>query len=202
MDVCALHLQLNCLCSDAGETLFPFQEEDEKLVAFAGLRALPAKRPVSHGIFEKKWDSDIGKERIFLPSDASMVDVAHLGLEVLKDELEKLGLKCGGTLEQRAGRLWRIRGLVGPDVSKFLSRPENQDLVAGKPKEKRRNMDVSVQLVLDRERERQEKKARKTQGPLLPGLERKIGQKSLPKLEVKEREVGKKVPERDEFDKL
>lgn len=131
-----------------------------------------------------------------------MAEVEDLGLDLLKEELEKLGLKCGGTLQQRAERLWRMRGVVGCDVPKFLSMPENQDLVAGKSKEKRKNKDVSVQLVLDREREREEKRARKTQGPLLPGLERKVGQKALPKREVKHREGRQTRTERDEFDKL
>ncbi len=143
----------------------------------------------------------MGMERIFIHAGASVAEVEALGLEVLKDELVKLGMKCGGTLQQRAERLWRVRGVAGQALTGLLER--NQDLIATNTKEKRRNRDVSVQLVLDREKEREQKKARKTQGPLLPGLERRVGQKSLPKPEVgKYFREGHTKLERDEFDTL
>jgi len=180
-----------------------WQEEDANLASFAGLRELPAKSPANHGVFDKKWDADLGMERIYVHAGASVAEVEALGLEVLKDELVKLGMKCGGTVQQRAERLWRVRGVTGQALTELLEQPQNQDLIAGKTKEKRRNQDVSVQLVLDREKEREQKRARKTQGPLLPGLERRVGQKSLPKPEVgKSVREGHKRPERDEFDKL
>jgi splicing factor 3A subunit 3 len=37
-------------------------------------------------------------------------ELEALGMERLKNELDALGLKCGGTLEQRAARLWALRG--------------------------------------------------------------------------------------------
>jgi splicing factor 3A subunit 3 len=37
-------------------------------------------------------------------------ELEALGMERLKNELDALGLKCGGTLEQRAARLWTLRG--------------------------------------------------------------------------------------------
>ena len=62
------------------------------------------------------WDDAFGQERVFIDADASMQEVEALGLEVLKDELSKIGMKCGGTLQQRAERLWHIRGLCENEV--------------------------------------------------------------------------------------
>ena len=39
-------------------------------------------------------------------------ELVSLGLEALKNELQGLGLKCGGTLEQRAQRLFATKGAV------------------------------------------------------------------------------------------
>ena len=36
------------------------------------------------------------------------MQVEELGLNVLKDELSKLGMKCGGTLHERAGRFFKL----------------------------------------------------------------------------------------------
>ncbi len=40
----------------------------------------------------------------------SVEELEALGLERLKEGLESLGLKCGGTLSDRAKRLWSVRG--------------------------------------------------------------------------------------------
>ncbi|XP_056266888.1 splicing regulator SDE2 isoform X2 [Pseudoliparis swirei] len=45
---------------------------------------------------------------------ASVDQLESLGLEVLKEELMSRGLKCGGTLKERAQRLFSVRGLT-PD---------------------------------------------------------------------------------------
>ena len=39
-------------------------------------------------------------------------------MERLKEALEALGLKCGGTLQDRAGRLWSVRGKKPEDYPK------------------------------------------------------------------------------------
>ena len=44
----------------------------------------------------------------------SAVELEGLGLLRLKDELMKVGLKCGGTLQERAARLFAIRDIVDP----------------------------------------------------------------------------------------
>jgi len=39
----------------------------------------------------------------------SQEDLEALGADYLKHELMRLGLKCGGTLKERASRLWQIK---------------------------------------------------------------------------------------------
>jgi len=63
------------------------------------------------------------KPKEFDPIDLQKIatneDLQALGLEHLKAELTTRKLKCGGTLEQRAERLWTVRGppeLLGEDV--------------------------------------------------------------------------------------
>jgi splicing factor 3A subunit 3 len=43
-------------------------------------------------------------------------ELEALGLERLKEGLMSLGLKCGGTLRQRAERLWSVRGKKADDI--------------------------------------------------------------------------------------
>jgi hypothetical protein len=86
-------------------------------------------------------------------------------VSLVQDELSKLGLKAGGTLQERAARLWRTRGVFSiKDLVK-----EAPELAAGGNvggKKRGRRADESVKLV----EERAERKLAKQQGPLLPGL--------------------------------
>lgn len=43
-------------------------------------------------------------------------DLAALPLDRLKAALQALGMKCGGTAQQRAERLWSVRGLPQADI--------------------------------------------------------------------------------------
>ncbi|XP_029913358.1 splicing regulator SDE2 isoform X3 [Myripristis murdjan] len=43
-----------------------------------------------------------------------------LGLDVLKEELSRRGLKCGGTLAERAARLFSVRGLTAEQIEPAL----------------------------------------------------------------------------------
>ncbi|XP_041641262.1 replication stress response regulator SDE2 [Cheilinus undulatus] len=63
------------------------------------------------------------------PADASHVDLSSvsspseleaLGLDVLKAELMSRGLKCGGTLAERAARLFSVRGLTPDQIDPAL----------------------------------------------------------------------------------
>lgn len=50
----------------------------------------------------------------------SVSSLEMLGLDVLKSALMERGLKCGGTLEQRAQRLFSIKGLSVDQIDKSL----------------------------------------------------------------------------------
>uniref|UniRef100_H3CLU1 SDE2/SF3A3 SAP domain-containing protein n=1 Tax=Tetraodon nigroviridis TaxID=99883 RepID=H3CLU1_TETNG len=55
-----------------------------------------------------------------LTTVTSVDQLEVLGLDVLKEELRRRGLKCGGTLAERAGRLFSIRGLPAEQVDPAL----------------------------------------------------------------------------------
>ncbi|XP_070683856.1 splicing regulator SDE2 [Pempheris klunzingeri] len=55
------------------------------------------------------------------PLDVSSAsDLESLGLDVLKEELMSRGLKCGGTLTERAARLFAVRGLSPDQIDPAL----------------------------------------------------------------------------------
>ena len=51
-------------------------------------------------------------------SDSKQLEL--LGLNHLKEELQRRGLKCGGTLSDRALRLFSIKGLSQDEISPML----------------------------------------------------------------------------------
>jgi hypothetical protein len=50
----------------------------------------------------------------------STAELETLGLDVLKSALMFLGLKCGGTLQQRAERLFSIKGIPREKIDPSL----------------------------------------------------------------------------------
>lgn len=54
-------------------------------------------------------------------------ELEALGLDRLKEGLEALGLKCGGTLSQRAQRLWSVRGKKPEDIPDNLKAKKTTD---------------------------------------------------------------------------
>ena len=48
------------------------------------------------------------------------LELEALGMDRLKEALEAMGLKCGGTLSDRASRLWSVRGKKTEDIPKNL----------------------------------------------------------------------------------
>lgn len=121
-------------------------EEAERLTTFAGMRgAAAAAADVAGGTEDGAPLSPMAESA----ADAAALE-AH-GLEALKAELARLGLKCGGTLAERAARLWALRGrtrLHAEDAA-LLARPQ-------------------------RDAEPQPRGAKRVarQGPLLPGQQR------------------------------
>jgi splicing factor 3A subunit 3 len=58
-------------------------------------------------------------------------ELEALGLDRLKEALEALGLKCGGTLKDRALRLWSIRGKSPDEIpEKLKSKPKSSSAVS------------------------------------------------------------------------
>lgn len=55
-----------------------------------------------------------------LSSVSSVQQLEFLGLDVLKEELMSRGLKCGGTLSERAARLFSVRGLSPDQIDPAL----------------------------------------------------------------------------------
>ncbi|XP_032083894.1 splicing factor 3A subunit 3 [Thamnophis elegans] len=107
------------------------------------------------GDFEKKWE--IGtfpgwpKEtssalthagaHLDLSAFSSWEELASLGLDRLKSALLALGLKCGGTLEERAQRLFSTKGksLEALDPALFAKNPKTK----GSKRDTERNKDVA-----------------------------------------------------------
>lgn len=59
-------------------------------------------------------------EAVDLSAFSSAAELESLGLERLKCELMALGLKCGGTLQERAARLFSVRGLAKEHIDPAL----------------------------------------------------------------------------------
>ncbi|XP_002717526.3 splicing regulator SDE2 [Oryctolagus cuniculus] len=62
----------------------------------------------------------LGQETIDLLAFSSVAELESLGLERLKCGLLALGLKCGGTLQERASRLFSVRGLAREQIDPAL----------------------------------------------------------------------------------
>ncbi|XP_023582813.1 splicing factor 3A subunit 3 [Trichechus manatus latirostris] len=105
--------------------------------------------------FEKKWENGTfpgwPKEtssalthagaHLDLSAFSSWEELASLGLDRLKSALLALGLKCGGTLEERAQRLFSTKGksLESLDTSLFAKNPKSK----GTKRDTERNKDIA-----------------------------------------------------------
>ena len=75
---------------------------------------------------EEAVKKEVEPEKLDLESYNSKEELVALGLDRLKAALLFLGMKCGGTLEQRADRLWSVRGLDISKIPKNLLPPKNK----------------------------------------------------------------------------
>lgn len=75
-----------------------------------------------------------------LSAFSSWEELASLGLDRLKSALMALGLKCGGTLEERAQRLFGTKGKKSLDPSLFA---KNKPGKVGRGKESERQREIS-----------------------------------------------------------
>ena len=67
----------------------------------------------------------------------SREELEALGMERLKEALEALGLKCGGTLADRAERLWSVRGKKAEDIPAKLRAKKAAPVSAGVSEEEK-----------------------------------------------------------------
>ena len=69
---------------------------------------------------EAKNELPIAWNPVELDSIESSQDLEALGLDHLKNELQRSGLKCGGTLAERASRLFSVKGLSPDQIDPAL----------------------------------------------------------------------------------
>lgn len=83
--------------------------EDRAAMALSGedRKSIPAATPEG----SNSGDTALGVEALDLSAFSCAAELELLGLERLKCALMALGLKCGGTLQERAARLFSVRGL-------------------------------------------------------------------------------------------
>ncbi|XP_051238713.1 splicing regulator SDE2 [Dicentrarchus labrax] len=84
-----------------------------------------ASKPAeSSSLSQQQKQQKGGQSLLDLASVPSVDQLESLGLDVLKEELMSRGLKCGGTLTERAARLFSIRGLTPDQIDPaLLARP-------------------------------------------------------------------------------
>ncbi len=71
-------------------------------------------------VYKFGYSFQIDPSSVNLDEYSSAESLHVLGLEVLKACLMARGLKCSGTLEQRAQRLWVVRGLNQDQIDPSL----------------------------------------------------------------------------------
>ena len=152
------------------EETAPEEPLEYGLDAFAGLRQSSSSSSSRRsdgpggGGFERESSSRV--TGIDLRSFASAEELLQAeGGEALKAELQRLGLKCGGTPEQRAERLWLTKGVRLAELEKA------QPSLFAKPGKKATTAAAAAAA--------SGSLFRPSLGPLLPGVERRVGQKSV-----------------------
>ncbi|XP_005404547.1 PREDICTED: protein SDE2 homolog [Chinchilla lanigera] len=76
--------------------------------------------PLAEGEETSSGNMGLTEEGLDLLVFSSAAELELLGLEKLKYALAGLGLKCGGTLQERAARLFSVRGLVREQIDPVL----------------------------------------------------------------------------------
>ncbi|XP_038079364.1 replication stress response regulator SDE2-like [Patiria miniata] len=73
-----------------------------------------------------KADVDQKEEPFNLDSYSSVAELESLGLDTLKSALMERGMKCGGTLQQRAERLYSVKGISLDQIDPSLLAKQNK----------------------------------------------------------------------------
>ncbi|NXS62878.1 SDE2 regulator, partial [Brachypteracias leptosomus] len=116
--------------STGGQTEIPAEENSEKTEPLK--EEAQEKNEVTQALKEEEQENVSSKaqetnqlqspemEPIDLLAFSSAAEMEALGLDKLKMELMSLGLKCGGTLKERAARLFSVRGLSRDQIDPAL----------------------------------------------------------------------------------
>ena len=138
-----------CMPADVEASIREAAERDEaQLHSIAGLRG-PAD-PESSGSFEigaraAAWRTAapdaVAPEPVDLAAFAGAAALEDIGLDALKAELTRRGAKAGGSLEERARRLWRFATLPpGAEVPRDLRPKPPKKPRAEKPAREKRKL--------------------------------------------------------------
>uniref|UniRef100_H2ZZC3 Replication stress response regulator SDE2 n=1 Tax=Latimeria chalumnae TaxID=7897 RepID=H2ZZC3_LATCH len=113
----------NSVSSEAGMEEFSlFEKTKRRLVVWEESALCPQTTQFSSCLADIAihLKSVKGSSLLDLMSFNSATELEPLGLESLKSELMVLGLKCGGTLQERAARLFSVRGLARDQIDPVL----------------------------------------------------------------------------------
>lgn len=132
--------------------------ETSELETFAGLRQLPVADE-----FQPASTRPIDLARFGSVDDL----LREVGADQLKAELSRLGMKCGGTAQQRAERLYQAKGVSMSELAK------SQPSLFAKPKRAEAPLPPAAAAAAAGSL------FRPCLGPMLPGQERRVGQKSV-----------------------
>ncbi|KAM9363227.1 splicing regulator SDE2 isoform 2-T2 [Symphorus nematophorus] len=110
-------------CSGAAAVTMTTQREEAELEQSSSSSSSEDQRPAETCAVERPAETSScssqqqsDRSPIDLSSVSSVDQLESLGLDVLKEELMSRGLKCGGTLRERAARLFSIRGLRSDQI--------------------------------------------------------------------------------------
>ncbi|KAF1752065.1 hypothetical protein GCK72_018619 [Caenorhabditis remanei] len=122
----------------------PIEEEDQELELVKRPRLDSASNVDDLPKIDEKTPCEYGT--IDLADFTSAEDLELLGLEHLKSALTDRGLKCGGSLSERAVRLWSVKGkeirewpksILTPKMKKKIAEEEDAERKAAKKKSKK-----------------------------------------------------------------
>ncbi|NXP81960.1 SDE2 regulator, partial [Ramphastos sulfuratus] len=98
----------------------PLKEEAQEKNEITKALKEEEQETVSSKAQEMNQSESIEMEPVDLLAFNSAAEMEALGLDKLKMELMSLGLKCGGTLKERAARLFSVRGLSRDQIDPAL----------------------------------------------------------------------------------
>jgi splicing factor 3A subunit 3 len=106
---------------DLGDGVKSWREEFEKLWSEGKVSGWKLRATASgQGSGSGSGSGNKSNQELRLGLFNSVDELEALGMERLKQALEAMGLKCGGTLKERADRLWSVRGKKPEEIPQKL----------------------------------------------------------------------------------